>query len=110
MRNVQAAQVHCAAAAAENDGAGASSNPSAAWPASKWLSKAGVGVVEESPTPCREEADPLEAARMLFPRAGKGMVPTPTPTRSGDAGPGPGPAPPGDAGPPSERRRLELPG
>ena len=94
LRSVHAPQVHCAAAAAEKDGAGAASNPSAAWPASK--SKAGIGVVEKPPTPCREEA-----AGMLFPRVGKGMVPT----RSGD----PGPARSEDAGPPSERRRLELP-
>ena len=86
---LQAPHVHCAAAAAENDGAGASIMALAA------SSKAGMGTVEKSPRPFRD------AAGMLFPRAGKGMVLT----RSGDAGP----ARSGEAGPPSERRRLVLP-
>ena len=59
---LQAPHVHCAAAAAENDGAGASIMALAA------SSKAGMGTVEKSPRPFRD------AAGMLFPRAGKGIA------------------------------------
>ena len=84
--------VHCALAAAENEGGGASS-------------KAAAGVVERSPA-----APSRDAAGKLSPARGKAIVPR---TRSGDPAPSgdhPGDPAPAVAPPPSVRRRLELPG